>query len=398
MSSIPLNVSSPLRACKNVATDPLWIVKAKGEYIYDTEGNGYIDFMYGFGPLILGHAHEKIVSAIVAQAPNGTLFGTANYAEIALADKIVDSTPSIDKVRFLNSGTEAVASAVRIARAYTKRTKILYCYGGYHGQNDCFINSPDYISAGIDPATKISMFKVHYNDLQSIKEILVSEEFSCVVIEPVACNMSLVLPKDGYLEKLKIACINSGTLLIFDEVITGFRYCYGSVGNIQGVAADLYAFGKIIGGGLPVGAVAGSTELMQLLEDQTVLQGGTFSGNPLTVAAGNAALAVLKNPKTYEKMAQNVINLSEICSSKLKNKGVTLVSYGSTFALQQGNRAATNYIDIRQTTNNFYIPIYKLARKNNIHLTPDVLEPMHVSTVTSDGAIEQLACVFLEAL
>jgi glutamate-1-semialdehyde 2,1-aminomutase len=386
---IPLNVSSPLRACKNVNAEPLWIERSDGEYLIERNGKKYIDFMYGFGPIILGHNHPKIAQALKNQVDKGTLFGTANHTEQALASLIVSSTQSIEKIRFLNSGTEAVMSAVRLARAYTARTKVITFKGGYHGHSDLFIHG-DPIKAGINPAVQNGRTECIYNNLDQLTSLLHSREFSCVVIEPIACNMSLVMPDMSFLSQLRQLCTATGTVLIFDEVISGFRYCFGSVANILGIQADVYTFGKIIGGGTPIGAVAGAADILNLLEKQQVLQGGTFSGNPLSMAGGLATLEVLNNSDVYQVLDQKSEFLEkEFRGSSLTDK-IQLVRYYSTFAFQFGDAPATNYEEATRIGKNAYGYIYRACRDSNIHLPPDYLEPLHLSLATSENSISQL--------
>ena len=386
---IPLDVSSPLRACKNVDFAPLWVERSDGEHLIDINGNKYIDFMYAFGPLILGYNHPEICNAIKTQVDKGILFGTASEIEHKLARLIVNSTESIERIRFVNSGTEAVMSAVRLARAYTRRTKVMTFAGGYHGHSDLFINGEP-LSSGLDPAMRKAISQVEYNNLEGIEELLSSQEFACVIIEPIACNMSLVLPDINFLSELRRLCSQTKTVLIFDEVISGFRFCFGAVANQLGIHADLYTFGKIIGGGTPIGALAGSKCYFELLAQEQVLQGGTFSGNPLSMAAGVATLEILSESKTYQLLDEKGMYLDQMYKQSTLTKRLQLVRYHSTFAFQFGTAPARNYRQASSTGYDEYGYIYRTCRKEGIHLTPDLLEPVHLSTATSQASIKKL--------
>lgn len=386
---IPLDVSSPLRACKNVDFSPLWIDSSDGEYLIDKNGKKHIDFMYGFGPMILGYKHPIICEAIRAQIGKGILFGTASEVEHKLAGLIVHSTESIEQIRFVNSGTEAVMSAVRLARAYTMRTKVMTFVGGYHGHSDLFIHG-EAIGAGIDPAIRNAVFQAQYNSLEDIEEQLMSREFACVVIEPVACNMSLILPDSHFLSELRRLCDLSNTILIFDEVISGFRFGFGAVANQLDIHADLYTFGKIIGGGTPIGALAGSRRYFDLLSNQQVLQGGTFSGNPLSMAAGVATLEVLQDIKIYQDLDEKGTYLDMLFKQSSLFGALQLVRFHSVFAFQFRSIPAKNYQEASSTGYDEYGYIYRACRNAHIHLTPDLLEPVYLSIATSKASIQKL--------
>lgn len=386
---IPLDVSSPLRACKNVDFSPLWIDRSEGEYLIDNNGKKYIDFMYAFGPMILGYNHPVLSRALKAQIDKGILFGTASDIEHRLASLIVHSTESIERIRFVNSGTEAVMSAIRLARAYTQRTKVMTFMGGYHGHSDLFIQGEP-IRAGLDSAIRHALYQATYNDLEGIEEQLRSQEFACVIIEPIACNMSLVLPDENFLAELRRLCDQTNTVLIFDEVISGFRFGFGAVANQLGVYADLYTFGKIIGGGTPIGALAGAKRYFNLLENQQVLQGGTFSGNPLTMAAGVATLEILQDPAIYQLLDEKGAYLDKIFRQSPLWSKMQLVRFHSTFAFQFGSVPARNYQEASSVGYDEYGYIYRACRNAGIHLTPDLLEPIYVSVATSEASIRKL--------
>jgi len=396
---MPVGTSSPLRACRNVDHDPLVISKASGQYIYDIDGNRYLDFMCGFGPLILGHAHPEVVSAISEQAARGTLYGAYSEQEIELAEAIAATADHLDQVRFACSGTEAVMATLRLARAYTQRTKVVRFRGSYHGHFDLVQNAgPDrFLEAGLDPAAMKSNLKARYNDIDSVRVLFEEypDEIAAVVIEPIAANMSLVLPEPTFLHELRELCTAYGAVLIFDEVIVGFRLTYGPASNLLNVAPDLTAFGKIVGGGTPVGAFGGDKKIMRLLDEEKVLQGGTFSGNPLTMAAGLATLRVLKRPGFYEELERKSQLLeNEVVEQRAAFGGnFTFTRIGSIFAfifVPEGT-PIRNQADVARQAHAPYTRLYAAMRSRGIHLAPDIEEPMYVSAVTGDDELINFA-------
>lgn len=301
---IPGGVNSPVRAFKGVGGTPVFVKRAQGAYLFDEDGNRLIDYINSWGPMILGHAHEPVIDAITERAKLGTSFGMPTELETQIAELAVSMVPNIDKIRFVNSGTEACMSAVRLARGYTKRDKIIKFAGCYHGHSDSFLiqagsgastfgvpNSP-----GVTQGTAKDTLLAKYNNLESVKELFDCNngEIAAVIVEPVAGNMGCVPPRDGFLEGLRSLCDENGALLIFDEVMTGFRLAKGGAQELFGVQADIVCFGKVIGGGLPVGAFAAGNEIMNFLAPLgPVYQAGTLSGNPLAMAAGLAMLSEL---------------------------------------------------------------------------------------------------------
>ncbi|WP_273267066.1 glutamate-1-semialdehyde 2,1-aminomutase, partial [Flexistipes sinusarabici] len=298
---IPGGVNSPVRAFGSVGGDPVFIKRAHGSKVYDINDKEYLDYICSWGPLILGHADEDVVNAVVNAAKNGTSFGALTELELKLAKKVVENVPSMDMVRMVNSGTEAVMSAIRVARAYTEKDKIIKFEGCYHGHSDGLLvkagsaaltfGQPS--SPGVPDDYAKNTLVAEYNNLDSVKKLVEENkgEVAAVIVEPVAGNMGVVLPKDGFLKDLEAFCKNEGILLIFDEVITGFRLAPGGAGEYFGVDADLTTMGKIIGGGLPVGAYGGKKEIMEMVSPTgPVTQAGTLSGNPLAMAAGLATL------------------------------------------------------------------------------------------------------------
>ncbi|WP_288983196.1 glutamate-1-semialdehyde 2,1-aminomutase [uncultured Flavobacterium sp.] len=303
---IPGGVNSPVRAFKGVGGTPIFVKEAKGAYLYDEDGNRLIDYINSWGPMILGHAYEPVVNAVIEKAKKGTSFGMPTELETQIATLAVSMVPNIDKIRFVNSGTEACMSAIRLARGYTKRDKIIKFSGCYHGHSDSFLiaagsglstfgvpNSP-----GVTEGTAKDTLLANYNDIENVKALFKANknEIAAIIIEPVAGNMGCIPPKNGFLEALRAVCSNNGALLIFDEVMTGFRLAKGGAQELYGVQADIVCFGKVIGGGLPVGAFAAREEIMNYLAPLgPVYQAGTLSGNPLAMAAGFEMLKDLNN-------------------------------------------------------------------------------------------------------
>lgn len=301
---IPGGVNSPVRAFKGVGGTPIFVKSAKGAYLFDEDGNKLIDYINSWGPMILGHAHEPVITAITERAKLGTSFGMPTELETQIAELAVSMVPNIDKIRFVNSGTEACMSAIRLARGYTKRDKIIKFAGCYHGHSDSFLiqagsgastfgipNSP-----GVTQGTAKDTLLAQYNNLENVKELFESNknEIAAIIIEPVAGNMGCIPPQKGFLEGLRSLCDDNGTLFIFDEVMTGFRLAKGGAQELYGIKADIVCFGKVIGGGLPVGAFAAKNEIMNFLAPLgPVYQAGTLSGNPLAMAAGLAMLTEL---------------------------------------------------------------------------------------------------------
>jgi glutamate-1-semialdehyde 2,1-aminomutase len=305
---IPGGVNSPVRAFKAVGGTPIFVKEAKGAYLYDEDGNRLIDYINSWGPMLLGHAYEPVVSAVVEKAKKGTSFGMPTEIETHIAELAVSMVPNIDKIRFVNSGTEACMSAVRLARGFTKKNKIIKFAGCYHGHSDSFLiqagsgavtfGSPN--SPGVTEGTAKDTLLARYNDIENVRQLIAANtnEIACIILEPVAGNMGCIPPKDGFLQSLRDLCDTNNILLIFDEVMTGFRLAKGGAQELYGIQADIVCFGKVIGGGLPVGAFAARNEIMNHLAPLgPVYQAGTLSGNPLAMAAGLAMLNEINNDK-----------------------------------------------------------------------------------------------------
>jgi glutamate-1-semialdehyde 2,1-aminomutase len=331
---IPGGVNSPVRAFKSVGGTPIFVDKAKGTYLYDEDGNRFIDFIASWGPMIMGHAQEQVIEAITEQAQKGTSYGMPTALETEIASLVVSMVPSIDKIRFVNSGTEACMSAVRLARGYTQREKIIKFAGCYHGHSDSFLiqagsgavtfGAPN--SPGVTQGTAKDTLLADYNDLESVKYLFEqhSETIAAIIIEPVAGNMGCIPPAQAFLEGLRSLCDQYGALLIFDEVMTGFRLALGGAQERLGIRADIVTFGKVVGGGLPVGAFAANTEIMsQLAPEGPVYQAGTLSGNPLAMRAGLTTLQLLKNDsKLFTRLDDKTATLQVEMEALIKEKGL----------------------------------------------------------------------------
>ena len=331
---IPGGVNSPVRAFKAVGGDPIFVKKAKGAYLYDEDGNRLIDYISSWGPLLLGHAFDPVISAVVEKAKGGTSFGMPTEIETQLAKLAVSMAPNIDKIRFVNSGTEACMSAVRLARGYTGKDKIIKFAGCYHGHSDSFLiqagsgavtfGSPN--SPGVTQGTAKDTLLAKYNNLESVRELVRANrgQIATIIIEPVAGNMGCIVPTDSFIKGLRELCTQEKILLLFDEVMTGFRLAKGGAQEALGIKADMVCFGKVIGGGLPVGAFAASAEIMShLAPEGPVYQAGTLSGNPLAMAAGLAMLTQLnQHPEVFKSLAEKTAYLHQGLDVALRKKSI----------------------------------------------------------------------------
>ena len=398
---IPGGVNSPVRAFGAVGGSPPFIASAKGSKIRDVDGNEYIDYVCSWGPLILGHAHPAVVKAIKDAVEKGSSFGAPTEKEILLAEKIVEAVPSIEKVRLVSSGTEATMSAIRLARAATGRDKILKFTGCYHGHADSFLvqagsgaltfgaaSSPG-VPGNVTADTLVSP----YNDLDSLDQLLSDnkEEVAAIIVEPVAANMGCVPPKEGFLAGLRERCDSQGLILIFDEVITGFRVAYGGAQELYDVMPDLTTLGKIIGGGLPVGAYGGKTELMDLVAPVgSVYQAGTLSGNPLATSAGLAVLNELSNPETYEKLEQKSSDLERGLKDAISTLKIDAIvqRVGSLLCLYFTDAPIEKLEDIPGNASEPYKNYFHSMLDSGIYLAPSAYEVMFVSLSHSREDIE----------
>ena len=410
---IPGGVNSPVRAFKSVGVNPVLIESAKGCMIKDIDGNEYIDFVSSWGPLILGHANNAILEAIQQTAQKGTSFGAPTLLETEMAELIVDMVPSVDKVRMVNSGTEATMSALRLARGYTKRERIVKFAGNYHGHADSFLikagsgaitlGLPD--SPGVTAATAQDTLVATYNDLASVEELFKEqgERIAAVIVEPVAGNMGVVPPCKGFLEGLRKLTNEYGAVLIFDEVITGFRLAKGGAQEYFGVLPDLTTLGKIIGGGLPVGAYGGKKEIMDMLApDGPVYQAGTLSGNPLAMAAGLAMLRTLnETPGFYAELERKAARLEAGLKANLEKTGIKGVvnRVGSLQTLFFTERKqVTSFSEAMTADAAIYADYFRQSLENGIYLAPSQFEALFISQAHTDADIDQCIAVSLKAL
>ena len=335
LEMIPGGVDSPVRAFKAIGIPPTFIDRAKGSKIFDIDGNEYVDYVGSWGPMILGHAHPKVVTSLKSVIPKGTSFGASTLLEVELAIKVKKAFPSIELVRMVSSGTEAVMSAIRVARGYTGRDKILKFEGCYHGHGDSLLvkagsgaatfGIPD--SLGVPQDLAKHTLTASYNDLEGVKTLVAQYpgQIACIIVEPIAGNMGVVLPEKGFLEGLRKICDEEGIILLFDEVITGFRVAYGGVQELYNLKADLTCLGKIIGGGLPVGAYGGKRAIMEKVAPLGgVYQAGTLSGNPLAMTAGIVTLELLKSKKVYKDLERMTSYLTEEISKSAEENGIPL--------------------------------------------------------------------------
>lgn len=390
---MPGGVNSPVRAFGNIGITPKFIERAEGAYLYDADGKKYLDFICSWGPMILGHNQKDVLDSVVDACRQGLSFGAATEREVVMAKLITQMVPAVEMVRMVNSGTEAVMSALRVARGFTGRKKIVKFSGCYHGHSDAMLVSagsgvmtsgvPD--SAGVTPGCTQDTLNAVYNDLDGIKELFdaMGEEIAAVIVEPVGANMGVVLPKKGFLEGLRQLCTQYGSLLIFDEVITGFRLGTGGASEYFQVIPDLLAFGKIIGAGMPVGAYGGKREIMEMVSPAgPVYQAGTLSGNPVAMAAGITQLSILKNnPQIY-------INLNKLgdyfygnLEKAVKEAGVPcrVNHIGSLGCLFFTDSPVTDYESAKTADTIKYADYFKYMLEHGIHLAPAQFEAMFLS-------------------
>lgn len=398
---IPGGVNSPVRACISVECNPLFIASGSGSHVTTVDGQELIDYVLSWGPMLLGHAHPAVTRSIVEAAFRGTSYGAPCEAEVELAREIVDAFPGMDMVRMVNSGTEATMSALRLARAVTGRNKLLKFIGCYHGHADPFLVSAGSGVAtlsipntpGVPETTVQDTLLAPYNDCTAVEDIfhLYSKDLAAVIVEPVAGNMGLVLPEEGFLKKLRSLCDANGTLLILDEVITGFRMAYGGAQTRFGVTPDLTTLGKIIGGGLPVGAFGGKAEYMRRVAPAgDVYQAGTLSGNPLAMAAGLATLKILKTCD-YVALEKRVAAFAEELDTILKSKKipVQVTRIASMFTVFFTEQPLHNFEDVKTADVNLFAKYYKQMREQNVYLAPSGFEVGMVSFAHSDQDFEE---------
>ena len=405
---IPGGVNSPVRAFKAVGGSPIFVKEAKGAYLYDEDGNRLIDYINSWGPMILGHAFEPVVNAVIEKAKKGTSFGMPTEIETQIAELAVSMVPNIDKIRFVNSGTEACMSAVRLARGFTGKDKIIKFAGCYHGHSDSFLiqagsgavtfGSPN--SPGVTQGTAKDTLLAKYNDIENVTTLIDAnkDEIACIIIEPVAGNMGCIPPSDNFLYKLRKLCDAHNILLIFDEVMTGFRLAPGGVQELLGVDADIVTFGKVIGGGLPVGAFGARNEIMNYLAPLgPVYQAGTLSGNPLAMAAGLAMLTELNNNKEiFKSIANKTAYLHKGIETALNNHNIihTINRLGSMISVHFSPDAVVDFESSATGNNDTFKKFFHGMLDNGIYIAPSAFETWFITdALTYEDLDETIAVV-----
>jgi len=399
---IPGGVNSPVRAFKSVGADPVFISRASGSKIYDVDANEYIDYVGSWGPMILGHCHPDVVAAVKSAADSGASFGAPTEKETVLAQMVIDAVPSIDMVRMVSSGTEATMSAIRLARGYTGRDKILKFSGCYHGHSDALLvkagsgaatfGVPD--SPGVPQDFAKHTLTATFNSLDSVKKLVIenSGQVACIIVEPVAGNMGTVPPKPGFLEGLRKLCTDEGIVLIFDEVMSGFRVAYGGAQELFGVTPDMTTLGKIIGGGLPVGAFGGKKEIMSLLSPSGgVYQAGTLSGNPLAMSAGIATLNLLKKPGFYQQLDEKSAYLAAGIAKAARDAGYPIFStrVGSMICTFFTKNEVTDWDSAATCDTKAFSSFFRGMLEEGIYLAPSQFETGFVSIAHSTEDLDR---------
>jgi glutamate-1-semialdehyde 2,1-aminomutase len=390
---IPGGVNSPVRAFKAVGGTPIFAKSAKGAYVYDEDDNRYIDYINSWGPMLLGHAFEPVVKAVIEKAKNGTSFGMPTEIETKIAELAVSMVPNIDKIRFVNSGTEACMSAVRLARGFSGKEKIIKFAGCYHGHSDSFLiqagsgavtfGSPN--SPGVTQGTAKDTLLADFNDIDTVKALVAAnkDEIACIIIEPVAGNMGCIPPKGDFLKQLRALCDDNDILLIFDEVMTGFRLSKGGVQELYGINADIICFGKVIGGGLPVGAFAARNEIMNHLAPLgSVYQAGTLSGNPLAMAAGLAMLKTIDSDESlFNRLAEKTEYLHKGCAEALNKHGVkhTINREGSMISIHFSEDEVVDFKTAAKGNNETFKTFFHGMLNEGIYIAPSAFESWFIT-------------------
>lgn len=399
---MPGGVNSPVRAFRGVGGNPVFIDHAIGPYLYDVDGNRYLDYVQSWGPMILGHGHPAVLEAVTRASLRGFSFGAPTAAESTLARLVIESVPSIEMVRFVNSGTEATMSALRLARAFTGRSKIIKFSGCYHGHADMLLvqagsgvatmGLPD--SPGVPAEATSNTLLASYNDSAAVVELFLTypDDIAAIIVEPAAANMGLVLPLPGFLEQLRSICTQYGTLLIFDEVMTGFRVALGGMQERTGIQADLTCLGKIIGGGLPVGAYGGRREIMQLVAPLgPMYQAGTLSGNPMAMAAGIATLEELRKPGRYVELERKGQLLSDGIERVMHEIGATIqfVRIGAIFCLFFTAKQVIDYNSAKTSDTQCFARFFWGMLERGMYLPPSQFEGCFISLALKDEMIDE---------
>lgn len=411
-NSIPGGVNSPVRAFRAVGGEPLFIKKADGAYLYDEDGNQFIELINSWGPMLLGHNHPKVKEAVIEAMEDGTSFGAPTAREVEIAELIVSMVPSIEKVRMVNSGTEATMSAIRVARGFTGRDKFIKMEGHYHGHGDSFLiaagsgamtmGDPD--SPGVTKGTAKDTLIAPYNNLEAIEELVAANpgEIAALILEPVPGNMGLCLPKEGYLQGLRDICTREGIVLIFDEVMTGFRLAKGGAQEVFGVTPDMTTLGKIIGGGMPVGAYGGKREIMEFVSPAgPVYQAGTLSGNPIAMAAGLTMLKHLNtDPTVYDELTHIGSKLADGIKKINQELGLnyTVNSFGSMYSLFFTDKPVYDFSTAKTSDTALFGKYFQAMLKRGVYLAPSQFESLFLSTALKDELIDQILVAHKEAM
>lgn len=398
---IPGGVNSPVRAFKSVGGEPIFIKKAKGAYMYDEDGNKFIDYIASWGPMIMGHAFEPVVKAIQEKVEDSTSFGAPTEMELKLAQLICNSIPNVDRIRMVNSGTEATMSAIRLARGFTGKDKVIKFAGCYHGHGDSFLikagsgaitlGNPS--SPGVTQGTAKDTLLAEYNDLESVKQIITNHknEIAALIIEPIPGNMGCILPEPGFIESLRAICTEENILLIFDEVMTGFRLGFGGAQETLGIEADLVTYGKVIGAGMPVGAYAGREDIMEYIAPNgPVYQAGTLSGNPIAMTAGYTLLNyLLEHPEVYHSLAakceQIEVGLRDILAKS--NVPWTINRKGSMISLHFCNEKVKDFNTAHLGNNDYFKKFFHNMLNQGVYLPPSAYESWFLNEALTEADI-----------
>ena len=409
---LPGGVNSPVRAFNSVGGSPVFVERAQGAYLYDADGNKLIDYIASWGPLLFGHAYAPVIEAVTERAKKGTSFGMPTEIETLIAEKAISMVPHVEKIRFVNSGTEACMSAIRLARGYTKREKIIKFAGCYHGHSDSFLiaagsgattfgvpNSP-----GVTQGTAKDTLLATYNDLESVKSLFAAhpQQIAAIIVEPIAGNMGCVLPKEGFLEGLRSLCDEQGALLILDEVMTGFRLAKGGAQEALGIRADLVTFGKVIGGGLPVAAFAARAEIMDhLAPTGAVYQAGTLSGNPLAMSAGLAMLTEIeKQPEVFERLAKKTAYLHAGFEKVFQEAGipVQINRFGSMCSVFFTQEPITDFGSAQRADHGRFKKYFHALLSRGIYLPPSGYESYFLNDALSYADLDTTIAALKEAV
>jgi glutamate-1-semialdehyde 2,1-aminomutase len=404
LGMIPGGVNSPVRAFKAIGIPPAFIDRGKGSHLWDVDGNEYIDYVGSWGPMILGHAHPRVVAALKKAAPKGTSFGAPTPLEIDLAARVKKAFPSIELLRMVSSGTEAVMGAIRVARGFTGRDKILKFEGCYHGHGDSLLvkagsgattfGIPD--SLGVPEALARHTLTAPFNDLEAVRTLVRQNpgQLACIIVEPIVGNMGVVLPEAGFLEGLRKICDEEAIVLIFDEVITGFRVAYGGAQELYGIKADLTCLGKIIGGGLPVGAYGGKQAIMEKVSPLGgVYQAGTLSGNPIAMTAGLETLDLLRSRKVYQALEEKTTYLTEAIAKSAEERGIPVTINRATglFTVFFAGGPVTHYQKAKMSDTKRFAQFFIQMMEEGVYLPPSQFEAWFVSLAHSQKDLDRTA-------